>query len=131
MESELWPGERVLASESATLFGGRRNVNWINVTGPLHITNRRLLFEPVGFSIQPGSTTILLENIAVVRPRNSLWLIPDGMEIETHDGLRYHFKVWSRGRLIDLIQECRSGKVREHHESPAQRTNTPPAKPSM
>jgi len=121
----------VLASESATLFGGRKNVNRLNVTGLLHITNRRLLFEPVGFSLQPGSTTIPLENIAVVRPRNSLWLIRDGLEIETHDGLRYHFKVWSRDRLIDLIQECRSGTVREHHKSPARRTNTPPARPSM
>jgi hypothetical protein len=129
MTSDLWPGERGLAEASATLYGGWRNVNRMNVSGLLYVTNRRLIFEPVGFSLQTGCTAIPFENIAVVRPRNSLWVIPDGMEIETRDGSRYHFKVWSRDRLIGMIQGCLSGAVRELNESPARRTNTPPAKP--
>jgi hypothetical protein len=101
----------------------------MTVSGLIYITNLRLIFEPLGFSLQTGSATIPFENIAVVRPRNSLWVIPDGMEIETRDGSRYHFKVWSRDRLIDMIQHCMSGAVPEHIESPTRRTNTPPAKP--
>src|SRR5262249_24227503 len=79
MESGLWPGGRVLTDASATLVGGWRNVNWVNVGGLIHITNRRLIFEPVGFSLQTDSMTIPLDHIAVVRPRNTLWIIPDGM----------------------------------------------------
>jgi hypothetical protein len=115
MKSKLRSGERVLIEESATLVGGLRNVNWLNVGGLIYITNRRLIFEPVGWPFQTDSTTIPLDSIAVVRPRNTLWLIPDSMEIETRAGARYHFKVWSRDRLIDLIE--------------AQMKNPPPAPP--
>ena len=94
----------MLTDASATLVGGWRKVNWVNVGGLIYLTNRRLIFEPVGVSLRTDSTTIPLGSIAVVRPRNSLWLIPDALEIETRDGVRYHFKVWSRARLIDLIQ---------------------------
>jgi GRAM domain len=104
MNSKLRSGERVLSEESATLVGGLRNVNWVNVSGLIYITNRRLIFEPVGWPFKTDSTTIPLDSIAVVRPRNSLWFIPDSMEIETRDGDRYHFKVWSRDRLIDMIE---------------------------
>jgi hypothetical protein len=126
MNTKLWPGERVLTDAMGSLFRG-----WESVGGQIYITSRRLIFESHALNIQRGTTEITLENIAVARPRNTLWLIPNGMEIETRDGVRYRFVVWARARLIDMIHVCKSGAVWEHNDSPAGRTNTPSADPSI
>jgi hypothetical protein len=102
MGGKLWPGERVLTDTSATLVGSWGNANWVNAAGMLYVTNRRLIFEPIGLSFQ-DRTAIPFDDVASVRPRNFLWIIPDGLEVLTRDGVRYRFKVWSRDHLIDLI----------------------------
>jgi hypothetical protein len=88
------------------------------VGGRLIITNDRLWFESHALNFQRGVTEIPVEDIADVRPRNNLGFIPNGMEVETHDGVRHRFVVWGRDRLIDLIrqlvdeQAVRGGKAR-------------------
>jgi hypothetical protein len=78
-----------------------------------------------------GTTEIPLENIADVRPRNNLWIISNGMQIETFDGVRYRFVIWDRAQIIDMIQVCKSGAVWETQDNPPQRTDTPSADPSI
>jgi hypothetical protein len=115
MKIELWRGERVLAETSGSMIGGWGNSNWVNVGGLLYVTNRRVIFDPVAFPFQASRTSIPLDEIAAVRPRNSLWFIPDSLEITTRDGVRYRFKVWSRDRIIDLIQ----GRTEEPPSGPS------------
>jgi GRAM domain len=127
MTFDLMDGERLLAEELANLFRG-----WEGVGGRLYITNRRLRFEAHALNIQRGATDIPWEDIADVRPRNNLWIIPNGMEIETRDGVCYRFVVWGRKRLIDMIQVCKSGAVWGSEDQPDPgRAVQPPADPSI
>ena len=125
MNTELWPGEQVLADEMGSLFRG-----WESVGGRIYVTNRRVIFESHGLNLQRGTTEIPLENIVEARRRNTLFIIPNGMEIETRDGVRYRFVVWTRARLIDMIAVCKSGQLWERDERPARGSNAP-ADPSI
>ncbi len=125
MKTELLPGERVLADEMGSLFRG-----WESVGGRIYVTNRRVIFESHGLNLQRGNTEIPLEEIVEARRRNTLFIVPNGMEIETRDGTRYRFVVWTRARLIDMIAVCKTGKLWERDEPPAQ-PDTAPADPSI
>jgi hypothetical protein len=100
MTFQLGRGERLVEEALANLFRG-----WEGVGGRLLITDRRLWFESHALNFQRGVTEIPIEEIADVRTRNTLGFIPNGMEVETHDGVRYRFVVWGRDRLIDLIRQ--------------------------
>lgn len=106
MKTELLDGEQLLADGLANLFRG-----WEGVGGRLYVTNRRVIFESHMVNIRRGVTEIPLADIEEVRPRNNLWVIPNGMEIETRDGIRYRFVVWGRKQIIDMIEVCKSGAV--------------------
>jgi hypothetical protein len=96
----------VLTDEMGSLFRG-----WESVGGRIYVTNRRVIFESHGLNIQRGNTEIPLEEIVEARRRNTLFIISNGMEIETREGRLYRFVVWTRARVIDMIAVCKSGKV--------------------
>ena len=111
MKTKLMDGERLLAGEMANLFRG-----WESVGGRLYVTNRRVIFEPHFLNFRRRVTEMPLTEIEEVRPRNTLGLIPNGMEVETCEGVRYQFVVWGRERIIDMIQVCKGGALWEDDE---------------
>lgn len=99
MAFELKEGEELLADVAANLFRGIESVG-----GRMKITNQRVLFEPHTVNIQKQPAEILLEQVAEVRKRNTLGVVPNGILIRTKSGIEYKFVVWGRERLINLIQ---------------------------
>ena len=125
MKTELLDGEDLLADEMANLFRG-----WEGVGGRLYVTDRRVIFESHFLNIRRGVTVIALADIDDVRPRNNLWVVPNGLEIETCDGVRFRFVTWGRDRLIDMIHVCK-GAAAWDDERGGGRPARPPADPSI
>ena len=126
MKTEFLDGEELLADKMANLFRG-----WEGVGGRLYVTNRRVIFESHFLNIRHGVTVLPLTEIEDVRPRNNLWVIPNGMEIETRDGVRYRFVTWGRDRLIDMIHVCKGAAVWDGDKGPSGRPGVPQADPSI
>lgn len=82
----------------ANLFRGAEVVG-----GKLKITDRRLIFESHDFNIQTGTTEILIEQIAEVKKRNTLGIVPNGISVITKDESGYKFVLWNRSKIIDFI----------------------------
>jgi hypothetical protein len=99
MSFELKQDEEILADVAANLFRGIEAVG-----GRMKVTNYRVLFEPNAINLQKMPAEIPLEQIAEVRNRNTMRIVPNGMLIRTKAGIEYEFVVWGRGRLISLIQ---------------------------
>ncbi len=91
--------EEILADVGANLFRGIEGVG-----GRLKITSRRVVFEPHAVNLQKIPAEILLSDIAEVRKRNTMGLVPNGMLIRTRAGVEYKFVVWGRERLISIIE---------------------------
>jgi len=91
--------EGILADQAANLFRGAEGVG-----GRLKLTTRRLLFEPHAINIQRNPLEISVGDIAEVRKRNTMGLIPNGVLVRTKGGVEYKFVVWGRDKLIRLIQ---------------------------
>lgn len=84
----------------ANLFRGPEAVG-----GRLKLTDRRLLFKSHNINIQTGTTEILIEQIAEVKKRNTLGIVPNGISIVTKDGAKYKFVLWRRSKIIDFINK--------------------------
>lgn len=95
--------EAIVADVAANLFRGIEGVG-----GRLKITTRRVLFEPHAINIQRNPAEIPMPDIAEVRTRNTLGIIPNGVLIRTRAGVEYKFVVWGRERLIRLIEDQRA-----------------------
>jgi len=92
--------EQILADVGANMFRGIEAVG-----GRMKITDRRILFEPHSFNLQPQPADIPLDQVAEVRKRNTLFVVPNGILVRLKSGVQYKFVVWGRGRLIALIRQ--------------------------
>lgn len=92
--------EQIYFDVLANLFIGPEAVG-----GKLKITDRRLVFKSHDFNIQTGTIEILIEQIAEVKKRNTLGIVPNGMSIITKDGIKYKFVLWRRSKIIDFISK--------------------------
>ena len=90
--------EQILADVAANLFRGIEGVG-----GRLKITNRRIFFEAHAINFHKQTAEILISDIAEVKTRNTLGIIPNGLLIRTKEGVEYKFVVWRRGKLMELI----------------------------
>jgi len=97
--SPVAKNEEILADVAANLFRGIEGVG-----GRLKITNRRILFEPHFFNLQKIPAEISLDDISVVSKRNTMFLIPNGMLIQTKAGVEYKFVLWGRENIISIIE---------------------------
>jgi len=90
--------EKIYFDVLANLFRGLEAVG-----GKLKITDRRLVFKSHDLNIQKGTTEILIEQIAEIKKRNTLGIVPNGISIVTKDGAKYKFVLWRRSKIIDFI----------------------------
>lgn len=98
MAIPLEPDEQLLHDAMANLFRGFESVG-----GRIRVTNRRVLFDPHVINVRYEAVAIPIASVAEVRPRNSLFIVPNGMLVRTDDGHEHKFVVWGRGKLIELI----------------------------
>lgn len=92
--------ETVYFDVFANLFRGIESVG-----GHLKITDRTMLFTSHALNIQTGSTEIPINQITSIKKRNTLGLVPNGILVETRDGMQYKFVVWNREKIIDFIND--------------------------
>ena len=111
MPLPLLTNEQVLHHTVANLFRGIMSVG-----GQLRVTNYRLLFDAHAINIRYEAIEISLAIVAEARPRNTLFVVPNGMLVRTLNGTDYKFVVWGRRGLIDLInslaEQARNGNHR-------------------
>jgi hypothetical protein len=116
MKTELRHDEEMLAQEMANLG---------SAGGHLYVTDRRLIFEPHGLNFRRGATEIPLDDIEDVRPCNTLWLVPNGLEVRLRGGKRRRFVVWNRQALMELIYY----QLNSPRPGGGERRPPPPARP--
>jgi hypothetical protein len=105
MAFERMDGERSLASEPADLV-----CDWAEMVGRLYVTDRRIVFESRCLRTWRESTEIHFSDIAAVYTRKTFWR-PCCVEILMCDGTRHRFAVEDRGRIIAMMQVCKSGAL--------------------
>lgn len=99
MGFELRANEQILADVAANLTRGVEAVG-----GRIRITDLRVLFEANALNLQTMSAEIPLSQIAEVRPRNTLFVVPNGLLIKLKSGVEYKFVTWNRSQLMALLQ---------------------------
>ena len=92
--------EKVYFEVFANLFKGIEAVG-----GKLKITENKLIFQSHAINIQTGTTEVLIKQIAKVKKRNTLGIIPNGMSVITVDGTEYKFVLWNRSKIIYFINK--------------------------
>lgn len=76
-----------------------------SVGGRLHFESHRMVFRPHLINIQRGGTVVPYADIASVRKRNTLGLVPNGLLVTTKDGDEYKLVVWNRSKIIAFLDE--------------------------
>lgn len=84
---------------SATLFRGIESVG-----GHLEIHENGLLFKPHSLNIQNGEEWICKQDITYLKEVSTLRIITNGLQVQTPQH-NYHFVVWHRTELIELMKE--------------------------
>lgn len=100
---EIQAGERLLKEGMANHFKGIEAVG-----GKLQLTDRQLIFRSHAFNIQTHQESYPLESITVVKPRNTLGLVPNGLTVGLRDGREEHFVLFGRGEWMRAIMEART-----------------------
>jgi hypothetical protein len=72
------------------------------VGGWLYLLQDRLLFHPHRFNIQKEDLSIPLAEVVSVKPRRTMGLIPNGIEVATRSGVD-RFVVQGRGRWVTVL----------------------------
>jgi hypothetical protein len=91
--------EEILFRKPANLFRGIEAVG-----GTLKLSTSKLIFEPHAINFQRQNLEIPYHHITLVKPRNTLGVVPNGILIELHSGEHFKFVVNKRSQLIQFIQ---------------------------
>jgi hypothetical protein len=67
-----------------------------------------LVFESHSLNLQSGVTVLALSSIESIRFRNTLWVVPNGLELSLTDGTRHRFVLWGRTQWLAAINAARS-----------------------
>ena len=100
-EPQLESGETVLHEGPAN-----RMARFEAVGGWLTLTNRRLTFRPHAVNVQKAPLDLPLEEISDVRPRRTLWLVPNGLLVQRAGGTEERFVVHARREWVAKIREA-------------------------
>jgi GRAM domain len=95
---EVPEGETVMYDDGANHFLGQESRG-----GHLYLTDHHLIFQPHDFNIQLQSVKMPLSAISKVTPRQTFYLVPNGLAVETKDGEVHKFVVFNRKRWLAEI----------------------------
>ena len=98
--------EAPLADVAANL---KRGIEYVG--GRLTILPDRLVFRSHALNLQTGATEVPLRDVSEVRRTNSMFVLPNRLEVVMRTGVRFVFIVWGRDRLADLVEAQRSRVV--------------------
>jgi len=107
MNIELRNNETLIKQGAANHWQG-----WEAVGGRLFLTDQRLVFKSHSFNVQRHETSIELEEVAFVKPRNNFLLVPNGMSIFLRKGQEERFVIWSRKDWINKIRQAKLTRER-------------------
>ena len=100
VRTKLLEGEKVLAWQPARVYKSGRFRGW---RGWLRVTNLRIIFE-AHFLFWEKHVEIAIDEVAEVKKKRALGLIPNIVYVRTKAGQEYDFVTWPRQRIINLIQ---------------------------
>lgn len=98
MDIQLEEGEVILKEGPANHFKGIEAVG-----GKLQLTNRRLIFRSHALNVQTHEESYLLADIASVRTRNTLGIVPNGLAVIFNDGREERFVLYGRKKWMQEI----------------------------
>lgn len=73
------------------------------VGGKIFFAQEALTFHSHALNIQTGDTTIRYSDIVLVKPRNTLGIVPNGISVFTRDGFEHKFVVYHRSTIIAFL----------------------------
>ncbi len=76
-----------------------------SVGGKIYFDETGLVFKSHSLNIQTGQTRIDYSQIAEVKKRNTLGIIPNGMSIITKDNKIHKFVIYNRSNVIKFLLE--------------------------
>lgn len=85
-------------SINANLFRGIEGVG-----GKIHFSETGLVFISHAINIQRGKTEIIYNEIDSVSTRNTLGILPNGVNIVLNNGVKYKFVINNRSKIIDFL----------------------------
>lgn len=89
--------EEIIEKESSIRSGGASHtLNFETVGGKLYLLANELVFKSHIFNIQKHVLRIPVDQIKEVKTFNTSWIVPNGLEIVTHDGQTEQFIVFKR-----------------------------------
>ena len=97
------------SEEKELIFSGGANhyLNGEAVGGKLYLLSDRLEFKSHKFNLQNHQLQIDICDIAEIKFYNSLWFIPNGLEILKTDGKKEYFVVSKRDKWKTNIEEIK------------------------
>jgi hypothetical protein len=101
-DSQELDGEEILLAGPANHFLGAEGRG-----GRLYLTPTRLCFRGHGFNIQNKALDLPLEDVADVGFKNTLGIIPNGLQVHRQDGKKETFVVFQRGAWKQRILAVR------------------------
>lgn len=102
MNIELRNSESLIKQGSANHWQG-----WEAVGGRLFLTDQRLIFKSHRLNVQRHETSMELEEVASIKPRNNFLLVPNGVSIFLRNGYEERFVIWSRRDWITKIRQAK------------------------
>ena len=97
-EFRLLPGEEIVKKGKLNHWKGIENVR-----GDLYLTNRRLVFISIKFTLQPHQMYLNLEEIVEVKKYMTMGIAPNGMYVLKTNGEKEKFQTWKRKSWIEAI----------------------------
>jgi hypothetical protein len=98
MKLTLKPNEMILRAGNSDLLN-----NGQKITGKLIVTNQRIYFKTLCLENQQNDREITPNEISELHFFNTLWVLPNGMNIKTKNGEDILFKVSNRSEWARLI----------------------------
>jgi len=95
--------ENILVKTPANLFRGTEAVG-----GQLILSDQRLLFNPHELNFQTQPEEIRMQDVIAVGKVNTFGIVPNGMAVQVRSGQQFHFVVWKRDWLIEIIEQYMS-----------------------
>ena len=103
--------------------GANHFVGLEGVGGWLYLTNHALRFTSHEINLQPHELAIPVHEISEAIACRTVWVIPNGLRVTTHDGRSERFVVTGRRRWSRAVAEARKGATQRNQADIADRTS--------
>ncbi|MBN2480483.1 MAG: hypothetical protein JXB19_01985 [Bacteroidales bacterium] len=98
MKITLQPNEMIIRAGNSNLL-----LNGQKINGKLIATNQRIYFKTIREDYRQNDREIMPGEISELHFFNTMWVLPNGMNIKTKNGGEIHFEVNNRSEWAKII----------------------------